>query len=61
VTYGGVGSSLVKGVVMQLPAIALSIKPGGSAQEIAIEGGLLFAAYGLPGWRPGAPPHRLET
>ena len=22
---------------------------------------LLFAAYGLPGWRLGAPPHRLEN
>jgi hypothetical protein len=47
VTYGGVGSSLVKGVVMQLPAIALSIKPGGSAQEIAIEGGLLSHGAGI--------------
>jgi hypothetical protein len=33
--------------VMQLPAIALSIKPGGSAQEIAIEGGLLSHGAGI--------------
>jgi hypothetical protein len=29
-TFGGVGDSLVKGVVTRLPAIALSIKPAGS-------------------------------
>jgi hypothetical protein len=39
-TFGGTGSSLVKGVVMQLAATALSIKPGGIAGEIAIAGGL---------------------
>jgi hypothetical protein len=31
---------LVKGVVMMLSAIALSIKPGGSAREIEIAGGI---------------------
>ena len=39
-TFGGEGPSLVKGVVQNLSAIALSIKPGGSAQFIKIEGGL---------------------
>jgi hypothetical protein len=39
-TFGGEGSSLVKGVVQNLSAIALSIKPGGSAQLIQIQGGL---------------------
>jgi hypothetical protein len=39
-TFGGMGPSLVKGVVQNLPAIALSIKPGGSAQLIKVEGGL---------------------
>jgi hypothetical protein len=39
-TFGGEGPSLVKGVVQNLSAIALSIKPGGSAQFITIEGGL---------------------
>jgi hypothetical protein len=39
-TFGAAGPSLVKGVVQNLPATALSIKPGGSAQLIKIEGGL---------------------
>jgi hypothetical protein len=39
-TFGGTGPSLVKGVVQNLPATALSIKPGGSAELIKIEGGL---------------------
>lgn len=39
-TFGGEGPSLVKGVVQNLSAIALSIKPGGSAQFIQIDGGL---------------------
>jgi hypothetical protein len=40
-TYGGTGDSLVKGVVVKLSAIALSIKPGGSARRIVIAGGLV--------------------
>ena len=39
-TFGSVGPSLVKGVLQNLPAIALSIKPGGTVQFIKIEGGL---------------------
>jgi len=39
-TFGGTGPSLVKGVVVTLSAIALSIKPGGSAREIEIGGGI---------------------
>jgi hypothetical protein len=39
-TFGGTGDSLVKGVVLKLSAIALSIKPGGSAREIDIAGGI---------------------
>jgi hypothetical protein len=39
-TYGAVGQSLVKGVLQNLPATALSIKPGGSVREIRIFGGL---------------------
>lgn len=39
-TFGGEGPSLVKGVVQNLAATALSIKPGGSAQLISIDGGL---------------------
>jgi len=39
-THGAIGQSLVKGVLQNLPATALSIKPGGSAQEIQVLGGL---------------------
>jgi hypothetical protein len=39
-TFGGAGLSLVKGVMQNLSAIAISIKPGGSAERIEIEGGL---------------------
>lgn len=40
-TYGGNGDSLVKGVVVRLSAIALSIKPGGFARSVEIAGGLI--------------------
>ena len=46
-TYGGIGDSLVKGVVVKLPAIALSIKPGGSARKISIGGGLITHGAGI--------------
>jgi hypothetical protein len=39
-TFGGTGESWVKGVVTKLSANGLSIKPGGSAQEITIHGGI---------------------
>ena len=39
-TFGGEGPSLVKGVVPNLSAMALSLKPGESAQLIKIGGGL---------------------
>jgi hypothetical protein len=39
-TFGQVGDSLVKGVVVKLPATALSIKAGGSVEMVTIEGGL---------------------
>lgn len=39
-TFGGTGPSLVKGKVVTLSAIGLSIKPGGSAREIEISGGI---------------------
>ena len=39
-TFGAIGPSLVKGVVQTLSAIPLSIKPGGSARKVVIEGGL---------------------
>jgi hypothetical protein len=46
-TYGGTGDSLVKGVVVKLPAVALSIKPGGSARKIAVAGGLITHGAGI--------------
>jgi hypothetical protein len=46
-TYGGTGDSLVKGVVVKLSAVALSIKPGGSARKIAIAGGLITHGAGV--------------
>jgi hypothetical protein len=46
-TYGGVGDSLVKGVVTRLSAIALSIKPGGSTRRLEIAGGLITHGEGV--------------
>ncbi len=46
-TYGGTGDSLVKGVVVKLSAIALSIKPGASARSISIAGGLITHGAGI--------------
>lgn len=40
-THGTIGSSLVKGVYVDLPAYALSIKDGGEAQQIDIKGNLV--------------------
>jgi hypothetical protein len=39
-TFGGTGPWLVKGALVSLSAIGLSIKPGGSAREIEITGGI---------------------
>lgn len=39
-TEGGEGLSLVKGVQMTLKAIALSIKPGGSLDELHVGGAI---------------------
>lgn len=46
-TFGGTGDSLVKGVVMKLSAIGLSVKPGGSAQDIEVNGGIITNAAGI--------------
>jgi hypothetical protein len=46
-THGGLGDSLVKGVVVKLSAVALSIKPGGSARKIVIAGGLITHGKGV--------------
>jgi hypothetical protein len=47
-TFGATGPSLVKGVVQNLSAIALSVKQGGSAERIKIEGGLRTHSKGIP-------------
>lgn len=37
-THGSIGITLVKGVLMPLPAIAFSIKPGGVVESLAVQG-----------------------
>jgi hypothetical protein len=51
-TYGGKGESLVKGVVVNLSAIALSVKPGGSIERVQILGGLLTHGPGVEALEP---------
>jgi hypothetical protein len=46
-TFGGTGPSLVKGVLQNLPAIALSIKAGGAVRTIEITGGLKTNRKGI--------------
>lgn len=46
-TFGGTGQSLVKGVVMTLSAIGLSVKPGGSVREVDISGGIKTNGSGV--------------
>jgi hypothetical protein len=40
VTHGSEGQTLVKGVIMTLPADAISVKPGGAIKELNISGGI---------------------
>lgn len=40
-THGSVGNTLVKGVNMQLPAEAFSVKPGGSVEQLVVKGDLV--------------------
>ena len=47
-TFGGTGDSLVKGVVLKLAAVALSVKPGGSALAIEVDGGVATHGEGVP-------------
>jgi hypothetical protein len=46
-TYVGIGNSLVKGVVVNLAAVALSLKPGARARSIDIAGGLITHGEGV--------------
>jgi hypothetical protein len=47
-THGAIGKSLVKGVLQNLAATALSIKPGGSAKAIRVLGGLHSHGKNVP-------------
>jgi hypothetical protein len=47
VTAGGVGTSLVKGVQTQLPAVALSIKPGGGIDHLRVDGDIAASGEGV--------------
>jgi len=46
-TFGGIGDSLVKGVVVKLAAHPLSIKPGGTVDILEIEGGIQSHGEGV--------------
>ncbi len=46
-THGSVGGTLVKGVIMTLPANGVSIKPGGEIQSLILSGGLLTEGDGV--------------
>ena len=45
-TFGGTGPSLVQGVVQNLSATALSVKPGGSAHLISVDGNIETHGHG---------------
>lgn len=40
ITHGSEGQTLVKGVIMNLPADAISVKPGGEIKELNVSGGI---------------------
>src|SRR5665213_2862314 len=40
-THGSIGNTLVKGVIMQLPAEAFSVKPGGVVEKLIVGGSLV--------------------
>lgn len=40
-THGSIGNTLVKGVIMQLPAEAFSVKPGGVVEKLVVGGSLV--------------------
>ncbi|MBS0365487.1 MAG: hypothetical protein JSR67_06660 [Proteobacteria bacterium] len=59
VTHGSVGNTLVKGVNMQLPAEAFSVKPGGSVATLTVKGDLVthganVATYAVEGGKVSA-------
>ncbi len=46
-TFGAIGDSLVKGKVVTLAAVAFSVKPGGSAKKVTIQGGVTTHGAGV--------------
>ena len=59
VTHGSVGNTLVKGVNMQLPAEAFSVKPGGVVEKLVVHGDLVthgakVATFAVEGGKVGA-------
>ena len=58
-THGSVGNTLVKGVIMRLPAEAFSVKRGGSVDRLTVGGNLVtvganVATYAVEGGKIGA-------
>lgn len=58
-THGSVGNTLVKGVNMQLPAEAFSVKPGGVVEKLVVHGDLVthgahVTTYAVEGGKVGA-------
>jgi hypothetical protein len=58
-THGSVGNTLVKGVNMQLPAEAFSVKPGGVVEKLVVQGDLVthgakVTTYAVEGGKVGA-------
>jgi hypothetical protein len=47
-TYGGAGQSLVKGELVQLAAVGLSVKPGARARAVRIDGGVTTHGKDVP-------------
>ncbi|MEH7225653.1 hypothetical protein V7112_17730 [Bacillus sp. JJ1566] len=46
-TYGSIGNSLVKGVVMELAANAISIKSGGKIESLTVNGDIITHGDGV--------------
>ncbi|MGE5084736.1 MAG: hypothetical protein ACM3MG_00440, partial [Bacillota bacterium] len=46
-THGSVGATLVKGVIMSLPANAISVKPGGEIQQLTVNGDIHTLGSGV--------------
>jgi len=65
-THGSVGNTLVKGVIMKLPAEAFSVKPGGVVERLTVGGDLVthganVATYAVEGGKVGAVDLRGEV